>query len=289
MKEKTIIPAKARLEKTEFFLFSFSPKLFAIIDKLFNIPRILDRAYLKRLFTKKHRLGLDIGAGKGSMTGFLLKYTEKVTCLDKEEKELAILKKRIETERDRVSLVIGNAKNLPFKGRSFDLIFSNCVLEHIKEDKKVLAEIARCLKSGGSLVMTFPNSQMQAGWFKSLLFNHTRLRFLADPTLVKYFSFPNLKEAEEWYSLYRWQHIRRGYNLTEIRKRLARYNLKVQDFVYYPSKTLTEFWEIITFSRINKLFPYILFVFSPFFYFWPKNEGDKNNSLEFGILAQKGK
>lgn len=285
--EKTIIPAKKRLAKAESFLFSFSPKLFDVIDKFFNIPRILDRVYLKRLFTKKHRLGLDIGAGKGSMTGFLLKYTDKVTCLDKEKKELAILKKRMEAKGDKVSPVIGDAKDLPFKDRSFDLIFSNCVLEHIKEDEKVLAEIARCLKPKGSLVMTFPNSQMQAGWFKSLLFNHPRLRFLADLTIKKYFSFPTIKEAERWYSIHRWQHVRRGYALGEIKKRLTKYGFRVCDSIYYPSKTLSELWEIITFSRANQLFPYILFAFAPIFYFLPKNDGNAENSLEFGILAQK--
>ncbi len=287
MKEKRIIPVKTRLEKLEFSLFSFSPKLFDVIDKVFNIPRILDKAYLKRLFKKKHKLGLDIGAGKGSMTGFFLKYANKVTCLDKEKKEIVILKKRMEAKGDNVSSIVGDAKDLPFKDGSFDLIFSNCVLEHIKEDEKVLAEIGRCLKPRGSLIITFPNKEMKAGWFKSLVFNHPGLRFLADSSLKGYFSFKNTKEAERWYALYRWQHVRRGYSLTEIRKRLARYNLKVQDFVYYPSKTLTELWEVITFSRINSLFPYVFFVFMPFFYLLPKRQGDKRHSLEFGILAQK--
>ena len=287
MKEKKIVPVKTRLEKPEFSLFSFNPKLFDVIDKVFNIPRILDKAYLKRLFKKKYQLGLDIGAGKGSTTEFLLKYANKATCLDKEKKELVILKKRMEAKGDKVSSVVGDAKDLPFKDLSFDLIFSNCVLEHIKEDEKVLAEIGRCLKPRGSLIMTFPNKEMKTGWFKSLVFNHPSLRFLVDPSLKKYFSFKNIKEAEKWYALYRWQHVRRGYSLTEIRKRLARYNLRVQDVVYYPSKTLTEFWEIITFSRINSLFPYALFVFVPFFHLLPKEQGDKKHSLEFGILAQK--
>ena len=202
---------------------------------------------------------------------------------------MIILKKRIETKPGKISLVVGDARNLPFQDSSFDLIFSNCVLEHIKEDEKVLAEIARCLKPRASLVMTFPNSQMQAGWFKSLLFNHPRLRFLADPTLVKYFSFPNLKEAERWYSVFRWQHVRRGYALERVKKRLAKYNIKIESSIYFPSSFLTELWEIVTFSRINSLFPYILFVFVPLFYLLPKKEGEESNSLEFGILAQKGK
>lgn len=282
-----IIPAKRRLEKTEVFLFSLSSQLFDLADKLFNVPRILDRAYLKRLLQKKYQFGLDIGAGKGSMTKFLMKHINKITCLDKEAKELSILKKRLGSESRRLSFVKGDASKLPFKSNSFDLVFSNCVLEHIKGDEKVLAEIGRCLKPGGSLIMTFPNKEMQVGWFKNLLFNQSKMRFLADPTIKKYFSFPSLKEAERWYSFYRWQHVRRGYTLEEIKARLGRYNLKVFDFIYYPSKTLTELWEIITFSRINQLFPYVLIFFVPFFYILPKNHGEQKNSLEFGILAQK--
>lgn len=285
--EKATIPAKKRLEKTEVSLFSLSPQLFDLIDQWFNIPRILDRTYLKRLFQRKYRFGLDIGAGKGSMTEFLLKYVDKITCLDKEAKQLAVLKKRLGDKSQRLSFVKGDAGNLPFKNNSFDLIFSNCVLEHIKDDERVLAEISRCLQPGGWLIMTFPNKQMEAGWFKTLLFNQPRMRFLADPTIMKYFSFSNLKKAEEWYSSYRWQHVRRGYGLGETEKRLSRYHLKVEDSFYYPSKILSELWEIITFSLLNKLFPYILFLFVPFFYLLPKNIGNRRNSLEFAILAQK--
>ncbi len=220
------------------------------------------------------------------MTKFLMRYVDKITCFDKEAKELSILKKRLGKNK-RLSFVKGDAGKLPFESNFFDLIFSNCVLEHIKDDEGVLAEISRCLKPGGKLIMTFPNKQMQAGWFKTLLFNKPWFRFLADPTMKKYFSFLNLMKAEEWYACYRWQHVRRGYALGEMKKCLIKYGLGVCDSIYYPSKTLSELWEMITFSRANQLFPYILFASAPLFYLFPKNGGNASSSLEFGILAQK--
>jgi len=288
MKKKTI-PVKTRLKRTESFLFSLSPKLFEIMDKFFNVPRILDRVYLKRFFKKKYRLGLDIGAGKGSMTGFLLRYTDKVVCLDKEKEEIAFLKKRFKDNQKSLSFVASDARRLPFKKESFDLIFSNCVLEHIKDDKEVLAEINRCLKPGGELIMALPNRQIRAGFFKSLVYNQPFWRFLIDPAFKRYFAFPSFKEAEEWYTSYRWQQVRWGYSLAEMKTRLDRYHFQILDSAYYPNRFLSEFWEIITFSRINRLFPYILLLFGPLFFLLPKNKGDKNDSLEFGFLAQKTK
>lgn len=280
-------PAKTRLMRNEQFLYSLSPKIFDFFDRLFNIPRYLDRCYLTGLFGEHYSQALDIGAGKGSMTKFLLNYADEITCLDKEEKELAVLKRRFKNEVARLSFVTADAVDLPFADKSFDLIFSNCVLEHIKNDEKVLAELGRCLRKGGALVMALPNKEMQAGWFKSLLFKYPRLRFLADPNLSRYFSFANIKEAEEWYALNRWQHIRRGYSLAEIKERLAKYNLKVESFLYFPSPLLSEPWEIVTFSQLNRLFPYLLSLMAPIFWLLPKGVGKKESSLEFAVLARK--
>lgn len=287
--KKDLVPAKTRLKKAESFLFSLHPRIFDWVDLAFNIPRIMDRGYLKRFFKKRYRSVLDIGSGKGSMTAFLLKYADRVTCLEKEAGELAILKKRFKGRLKNLVLAEGDARKLPFKKATFDLVFCNCVLEHIKDDEKVLAEASRCLKPGGFLIMTFPNKEMRAGYFKKRLFSQPRLRFLTDPAIGRYFSFKSLEKAEEWYAIYRWQHVRRGYSLEEIKKRLGDYQLRIEDSFYYPSLFLTEFWEIITFSRINRLFPYILFVLTPIFHLWPKAEGKYDQGLELAILAKKDK
>ncbi len=46
--------------------------------------------------------------------------------------------------------------NLPFPDNTFDLIFCNHVLEHIKEDEKAIKELFRVMKPGGTGIFQIP-------------------------------------------------------------------------------------------------------------------------------------
>lgn len=48
-------------------------------------------------------------------------------------------------------------KTLPFEDSSLDLVTALAVLEHIDTPQQVLAEIRRCLSSGGRLIVTTPS------------------------------------------------------------------------------------------------------------------------------------
>jgi ubiquinone/menaquinone biosynthesis C-methylase UbiE len=50
-----------------------------------------------------------------------------------------------------------DAGALPFDDRSFDLVTSNMVFEHVKDPRAILAEIRRVLRSGGRLLVLTPN------------------------------------------------------------------------------------------------------------------------------------
>ncbi|CQR58611.1 class I SAM-dependent methyltransferase [Paenibacillus riograndensis] len=52
--------------------------------------------------------------------------------------------------------VVADITNLQFKNNYFDWIICNHVMEHIKNENKALYEIKRCLKPGGSLIITVP-------------------------------------------------------------------------------------------------------------------------------------
>lgn len=45
---------------------------------------------------------------------------------------------------------------LPFLDKSFDAVISSAVLEHIRDDRAALAEVARVLRPGGYLMLTIP-------------------------------------------------------------------------------------------------------------------------------------
>lgn len=50
----------------------------------------------------------------------------------------------------------GDALNLPFPDESFDVVIISEVMEHIPDDKGVLAEMVRVLRPGGRIAITVP-------------------------------------------------------------------------------------------------------------------------------------
>ena len=52
-----------------------------------------------------------------------------------------------------MDFIQGNAENLNFPDNEFDLVFSNSVLEHVKNPKKALQEMYRVIKPGGKLLV----------------------------------------------------------------------------------------------------------------------------------------
>jgi len=77
--------------------------------------------------------------------------------------------------------VAADINNLPFKTESFSHVVSSEVLEHVEDDRKALAEIARVTKASGVLIITFP---------------HRRFYFTCDDSFVKHFRRYELAEME---------------------------------------------------------------------------------------------
>ncbi len=98
------------------------------------------------------RLGekiLDIGCGDGLYDFEIAKTGAVVTGIDIDEKK--IRKAARWNPHPEIDYHFMDAKKLAFERDSFDKVASFCVIEHIEDDDKVLAEIERVLKPGGSL------------------------------------------------------------------------------------------------------------------------------------------
>jgi SAM-dependent methyltransferase len=54
-------------------------------------------------------------------------------------------------------LVAAAAEELPYADKSFDVLLSNEVIEHVADDRRTAAEMARVLRPGGRIVIFCPN------------------------------------------------------------------------------------------------------------------------------------
>ncbi len=108
---------------------------------------------------------LDYGCGWGRMSRFLLRTVkeENVFGVDVEERTVSVAQKAM-PEATFECIAPGDA--LPFDDQSFDIVFSNSVFSHLSEvaHKHYMAELARCLKSGGKLLASFLEAYHLERW-----------------------------------------------------------------------------------------------------------------------------
>ncbi len=127
---------------------------------------------------------LDLGCGNGASTANIK--GQLVVGLDLSEKQLIKAKKRF----PKREFVVGDARNLPFKNNSFDLIIAINMLHHVNDPENVLKDCFRVLKKGGKLLTVDPNLYNPIGFMGRGLFRLLRLKSIF-PT------FPQFALGEE--------------------------------------------------------------------------------------------
>jgi SAM-dependent methyltransferase len=119
--------------------------------------------YLGLLISLKKRKCLEAGCGTAAHSRFVnsLWPDQRVLCLDK---EIELLKKiqiiyRNKLGKKKLLLICGDLKSLPFRDKSFDLIFSQGVLEHFRNGdlENILKEQAR---SGKKVIASVPSDNI---------------------------------------------------------------------------------------------------------------------------------
>lgn len=116
---------------------------------------------------------LDLGAGAGRHAFEAVRRGAVVTALDADPAEvkdvswmmrgLAEEDPQVAASGGRGSALVGNALHLPFDDATFDRVIAAEILEHIPEDRVVIAELARVLRPGGTIAVTVPR------WWPELL------------------------------------------------------------------------------------------------------------------------
>jgi SAM-dependent methyltransferase len=95
---------------------------------------------------------LDAGCGTGLFSQIAVERGARVTSLDVGEGLLAQVAKKCESRR-----VVGSVMDLPFEDASFDYVVCTEVIEHTTRPSRAVAELARVLRLGGTLVLSTPN------------------------------------------------------------------------------------------------------------------------------------
>jgi SAM-dependent methyltransferase len=91
------------------------------------------------------------GCGLGTYLGKLAAGAKQAVGLDIEHA------RTLDARQKTDQVVCAAGEYLPFESGIFDLVLSHEVLEHVQDDRLALAEIARCLRKGGRLVLFVPN------------------------------------------------------------------------------------------------------------------------------------
>lgn len=96
----------------------------------------------------------DFGCGSGYLVGELQKmgYDAHGSDFEKEAIDYGV-------SSGIKNLAVSSGNKLEYPDVSFDLVTSLDVLEHVKDEKPVVAELARILKPGGKMIITVPAYQ----------------------------------------------------------------------------------------------------------------------------------
>ncbi len=114
--------------------------------------RWLDRQ-ARRFLTGAGLRVLDLGCQHGLMTGAFDRPGRSVVAVDLNLESLKIAGRG----QPRWSLAGADARTLPFRAERFDAINFAEVIEHLSDPRAALAEIRRCLRPGGIVLLTTNN------------------------------------------------------------------------------------------------------------------------------------
>lgn len=181
---------------------------------------------------------LDLGCGDGSFFSRTFGYEIEVGCDPVIELADIAIEKRIYK-----TVQVADACALPYAARTFQTVFSNCVLEHVLDIDSALREISRVLTESGKLVFTVPSERFNDWLFITWLCNRVGLESLAEAHL-------------------RWFHgIQQHYHIDSVsvwEERLSQVGLEVAHWQYYMP-----FRPGLAFSFLENLWKMPLFFWKP--------------------------
>lgn len=181
----------------------------------------------------KFRRTLDLGCGDG-IAGSMVFNNMIDYGLDLSRSDLEKARKRKVYKK----LLLDDARMIPIKSGRLDLVFSNCVIEHIDNLDEVLSEVCRVLKKNGYFLFTTPSD-----CFK----HYSIFSFLKFSFLSKFYGKTREKRLQHY----------NCYSLKEWSKILRKNGFNIVDGYYYFGRKDMEFWDFLSvlfyiLDKVNK-------------------------------------
>jgi SAM-dependent methyltransferase len=179
-----------------------------MLERDYNYPssalwRAIELDLLSKLEYPANCSILDLGCGDGYLSRCLFhsKNLQVTSGIDISKRYILKAKRNDRNPQIYKSLQVADTRNLPFKDQTFDIVFSNCVMEHIPDLQDALCEVSRVLKNGGNFILTVPTPQFGRYSYIYQLFTKIGLsrvanfyRFFLNKRLRHY----NVYSSEQW-------------------------------------------------------------------------------------------
>lgn len=165
---------------------------------------------------------LDVGCGKGESIKEFADKSPDTLCVGMEinREVLYNIKK---DNKSNIQLVCASALNLPFMKECADFIVCSHVLEHVSNDRKVLEEIHDTLKQDGLFFLSAPKD------FTSFL-----------PLFIPLCYYTG-RGAD---------HVRSGYKIKKLKKRLAQDGFVLKGEIIRPQIFWIMYWYLVSVASI---------------------------------------
>lgn len=221
----------------------------------------LYKKVIKMLGSRKtHKNVLDIGCGRGYTLRLLSAgwHGGKFVGMDFSRDAVFTSKER----NPSIDFVIGDAKNLPFKDDSFDIVTMVETLEHIPDTERVLNGASRVLRWRGTLLLSVPNSMCIFSRLADFIIYHfiNKNYLKRNETTIFPYSFPRYMHLSD-------QPVDGWFSPAEIKAMLRMHNFKINSHDGWPLFPQIGFlFPFYTINIIVEKLPFLLrrFSFTPY-------------------------
>jgi SAM-dependent methyltransferase len=160
-----------------------SPGFFADLEryhfeKLHHLPKLIpfDRYRGRRV--------LEVGCGAGTDLVRFSRNGALVTGIDLAPSSIRLAARNFSIEHAHADLAVADGEALPFRDKSFDLVYAHGVVQYTSNDRALVGECRRVLKAGGVAVFQVYN---RVSWLNALSqVTKVDLEHVDAPVLKKY-------------------------------------------------------------------------------------------------------